>query len=339
MKFNRNDPFSIEIKNPDNPEEIDPINSSVVVGDDLFVIKENSIYRILTSETIDPKNNYPDTKHSYEKIFDLGASSPYVARAIIQFEEIIKFLSFNQSKQKDLLSHLWNANQYLLNAFDCDKSIVEEATNLLPKCDSIIEKHKNRSSIPALPQIPDLENKVRTYLNNAKLFLIESFRLLNIFYKMPFGGRKAAHFDSHLEWVKKNLGEKHSITKLISQDLEWIRLISECRNAIEHPEEGQEIKIRNISLSAGNKLSGPAWGYDLRKKLDIQFDSVDLINDLSVFSYNMLYFFEELFLICIDENLAIHKLWMLSRIPENKINKKCPIKYTVTLKNEFVKLN
>jgi hypothetical protein len=337
MKFNRNDPISIEIKDPDNPEEIDPINSSVVVGDDLFIIKENSIYRILTAETIDPKNQHPDTKHSYEKIFDLGSSSPYVARVIIQFEKLIKFLSFNQSKRKDLLSYLWNANQYLLNSFECDKSIVEEATELLSKCSSIIEKHKNSSSIPALPQIPDLENKVRIYLNNAKLFLIESFRLLNIFYEMPFDGRKAAHFKSHLEWVKKNLGKEHSITKVISQDLEWIRLISECRNALEHPEEGQEIKIRNIALYAGNKFSGPAWSYDLRKKLDIQFDSVDLINDLSVFSHNMLHFFEELFLICVDENITHHKLLVLSRIPEDKINKKCPIKYTVTLKNEFIK--
>ncbi len=50
--FNRNDAFSIEIKDPGNSEEVDPIHSSIVVDDELFVIKENSIYRIMTADTI-----------------------------------------------------------------------------------------------------------------------------------------------------------------------------------------------------------------------------------------------------------------------------------------------
>lgn len=72
----------MEIKNPDDLEEVDPINSSVVIDDNLFLIKENSIYRMLTAETIDPENNHPDTRHSYEKIYDIGSSSPIVARVI-----------------------------------------------------------------------------------------------------------------------------------------------------------------------------------------------------------------------------------------------------------------
>ena len=228
MKFDRNNPISIKIKNPDDLDEVDLINSSIVVDNDLFIIKENSIFRMLTAETIDPENNHPETRHSYEKVYDIGSSSPFVARVIIQFEELIKFLSFNQEKKKELLSYLWNTNKYLLSAYECDRTIVKEATNLLPICDSIINKHKNGARIPALPQISDLENKVRAYLTNAKLFLIECFRLLNIFFNMPLSGRRLAHFNSHLDWVRNHIGEEHAITKMLSQDLFWIRLISEC---------------------------------------------------------------------------------------------------------------
>jgi len=335
--FNRNDAFSIEIKDPSNIEEVDPINSSIVVDDELYAIKENSIYRIMTAETIDPDQKHPETKHSYEKIFDIGSSSPYLARVTMQFDEIIKFLSLSKEEHENLLSFLWQANRYLLNAFVIDASLVKETTKLMPICNKIIEENKNKSCIPAFPQIPDLEGNVRIYLNNAKLFLIESFRLLNIFYKMPFGGKNVAHFKSHLGWVEKHLGKKHHIAKMISRDLGWIRLISECRNALEHPEKGQEVKFRNLTLLPGNKFSGPAWSYDLTNKLKIKYEFVDLIRDLSIFSHNMLHFFEEVFLFSVNEKLANNKILALAEIPEKDINLKCPIKYKVTLREEHLK--
>lgn len=336
--FDRKNSFSIEIKDPGNIEEVDPIHSSIVVDDEFFVIKENSIYRIMTADTIDPDHKHPDTKHSYEKIFDIGSSSPYVARVTIQFDEIIKFLSLPKEKHKILLPYLWQANRYLLSSFVIDTFLVQETTKLMPICDKIIEENKNKSSIPAFPQIPDLEGNVRTYLNNAKLFLIESFRLLNIFYKMPFGDKKVAHFNSHLGWVEKHLGKEHHITKMISRDLGWIRLISECRNALEHPEEGQEVKFKNLTLLPGNKFSGPAWSYDLTKKLKMKYEFVDLINDLSIFSHNMLHFFEEMFLFSVNEKLAADsKILLLAEIPDKDISLNCPIKYKVTLKEAYLK--
>jgi hypothetical protein len=327
----------MEIKDPTNIEEVDPINSSIVVDDELYVFKENSVYRIMTAESIDPDHEHPETKHSYEKIFDIGSSSPYLARITIQFDEIIKFLSLSKEEHQNLLSFLWQANRYLLNAFVIDTSLVKDTTKLMPVCDKIIEENKNKSCIPAFPQIPDLEGNVRIYLNNAKLFLIESFRLLNVFYKMPFGGKNVAHFNSHLGWIEKNLWKEHHIAKMIARDLGWVRLISECRNALEHPEKGQEVKFKNLTLLPGNRFSGPAWSYDLTNKLKIKYDFVDLIHDLSVFSYNMFHFFEELFLFSVNEKLANNKILALAEIPEKDINLKCPIKYKVILREEYSK--
>lgn len=334
--FDRKNAFSIKIEDSDNPNGNYDINSFVVVGNDLFFFTESKIYRALTASTIDPTNKHPNTRHSYEKKYDIGSASPFVARVIIQFADIINFLYIPENEIKDLLSFIWNANQYLLNSFLIDTSIVKETTKLLPLCDKIIENHKNSSSIPALPQISNFEENVRVYLSNAKLFLIECFRLLNIFYKMPFNTRKAANFTTHLEWLEKKLGKDHRITQLISQDLDWIRLISECRNALEHSEKGQEVKFRNVSLLPGNKFSGPAWSCDLTKKLGFKFDFVDLINDLVTFSHNMLHFFEELFLVCVDEKLSKNNVLTLGKIPEENINTKCPVLYKVTLRKGFL---
>jgi len=273
--FNRNDAFSFAIRDPNNPDEVDPINSSIVVDDELYVIKENSIYRIMTADTIDPDRKHLDTKHSYEKIFSIGSTSPYIARVIIQFEEMIKFLSLQKEDQNNLLSYLWQVNKYLLTACEIESFIFTKTTELAPICDRIIEENKRKPSIPAFPQIPDLESNIRIFLNNSKLFLIECFKLLHIFYKMELNDREAAHFNTHLNWARKHLGEDHHISNMISDDLFWIRLISECRNALEHPEKGQEIKFRNMTLLPDNKFSGPSWSYDLTKKLNLKYDFVD----------------------------------------------------------------
>lgn len=337
--FNREDAFSLEIRDQNNTNGVDPIHKLIVVDDELYVIKEKSIFRTLTAEVIDPENQHSDTRHSCEKVFDIGSKSPYVARLIMQFSEIIKFLPFDQNDIRKLLSYIWNANVYLLNSLSKDMAIVREATSLLAVCDKIIEQNKAKSTIPAFPQISDLESNIRAYLNNAKLFLVECFKLLNKFYEMPFNSKNSAHFDIHLEWAKKNIGKDHRITQMITSDLFWIRLISECRNALEHPEEGQKIKIRNLTLMQGNKVSGPTWSYDLTKKLDIKYDFVDLINDLSVFSNNMLYFFEEFLLICIEEKLTSSKMLTLAKLSEKSIDIRCPVKYIVTIKESYIKEN
>jgi hypothetical protein len=337
--FNRNNPFSIEIKDPNNPDDVDPVNSLIVVNDQCFAIRENSVYRILTAETIDPEAKHPDTKHSYEKVYPIGSSSPFLARVTIQFNEIIKFISLPKKEHEKFILYLWQANKYLINAHIVEALILRKATELLVVCDNVIEENKTKPTIPALPQITDLEENVRIFFNNAKLFLIESFRLLNIFYQMPFGGRVVAHFDVHYEWAEKKLGGNHQITKMLSTDLPWIRHISECRNALEHPEEGQEINLRNFSILPGNKFTSPCWSYDLSKKLKLKQDFTDLCNDLCVFSDNMLHFFEDLLLLCVNEKLEKTKMLVLAQIQDNKLDSKCPIKYSVTLKEEFIKNN
>ncbi|MFA6815772.1 MAG: hypothetical protein WCS73_05705 [Lentisphaeria bacterium] len=167
----------------------------------------------------------------------------------------------------------------------------------MPKCDELIEKFKTKSTIPPLPKVPGLDEHVRIFFNNAKLFLIETFRILHIFYGLPFNGRNATHFTSHLTWLGKNLNSNHQITKLIQQDMSWIRLISESRNALEHPEEGQKIQIFNIRIMHDNKFSLPAWSYNLSKKLQKTQGQTDLINDFDVLLHNMLHLYPHFSLI------------------------------------------
>ena len=144
-------------------------------------------------------------------------------------------------------------------------------------------------------------------------------------------GRNEAYFDKHRDWIKKKLGEEHPIYKILASDEAWVRMIAECSNAVRHEEKGLKVEVENFSLKPGNKIASPGWRYDLTKKgLERQEHCSDLIHDLEVLMNNMLAFYEDILLVCIQNKLKNDNgNFEIFRIPNEKINPKCPILYEV----------
>lgn len=334
-KFNRDDTFSISIKDLENANDDSKIIESIVIGDDLYIFKTTSIFRMLTAESIDPELDEPDTKHSYEKISDFGTESGYVARCILQAKKLLPFIIKDEESKNKVLEQLWELNLQLLN---CKKVVCEidlHYSNLIVKCNQIIIDNQSSSVIPPLPKIPELEEKVRVFLTNSKLTLIGIFKFLAEFYPLPIGDRTESHFNKHIKWFEENLSIDHEISKLLKADLEWIQLLSECRNAIEHSGDGQKIYITNFTLQPGNKFSTPCWTYDLTKKLGFKNGPHYLLNDLDVFCSNMLHLLEDLIILVTQDRLSTHPVLAIYEVAETKINKECPIRYDITVKSNI----
>ncbi len=264
--FNRDSAISFEIKDPDDPAQEHRISSILTLGGQLLIFSHIGIFQVLTADTIDPIKASPDTRHSYEKIYSVGTNNGLVARTIIQFNEVLSLAIQSTQHKEALLLRVWDCTKLLL---ECEKSlyhIYKNTMDLMSKCDQIIEANKSKHSIPALPKVPDLNTHVSNFFMNGKRLLEETHRFLNEFFGMPYDEKTAAHFDRHRLWIKENLGEQHPIHQLLSDDEHWIRIVSECSNAIRHPENGQKVEVENISLKPGNKFSAPGWKYNLSKK-------------------------------------------------------------------------
>ena len=321
----------MEIRDPGDPEDKSPIVQMLTIGNEMLFFKETSIHRALTADTIDPEKSDLNTRHSSEILYSVGAANSFVARMILQFRDMIGLAIAQTARENEVIQHVWEANKLLL---ECEKAyyhIYKHTVELIPKCDEIVEANKNRSTIPAMPKVPDLETHISDFLINGKKFLVAAYKLLQFFYQMPMNGRNEAHFNEHRDWIKVKLGEEHPMCKTLESDEPWIRLIAECSNAVRHTETGLKLEVKNFALNPGNKISSPAWRYDLTKKgLGRQDDYTDLIFDLDARIYNMLTFFEEVLLLCLQEKLIGTPLTIF-RIPKEKINPKCPIVYEVNL--------
>lgn len=336
IKYDRDRAFSIEVKDPDNFDIQEPILDSLVIGESLYLIKTNSIFRMLTADSIDPQRTALETKHSYEKIYDFGCRSEYVARVLMQAKNLAPYISNADMNKDQILSHVWNVNRLLLNCRKVVVELEEYYQDLIPKCDKIISNNQSNDIMPALPKVTELESKVRVFLTNAKLVLIETFKFLALFYQIPINDKNESHFNKHLDFLSRQLGENNEIVNLLSQDMSWIRLLSECRNAIEHAGVGQNIEIENFSIKPGNRFSPPAWTYDLTNKLEIKQGPHNLLNDLDVFCSNMMHLVEDLLVLVSVEKLETHPILGLYRLDESLIKVECPYRYDVTIKTNIV---
>jgi len=328
--FNRDAAFSMNIRDPNNPEDNSPIIEMLSLDGSLLIFKSSGIYRSMTADTIDPEKKYPETCHSCEKLYSVGANNAFVARMILQFNQILDLAISDEQRKQQLVRHVWGANRLLLDCEDACYSIYQSVMELMPKCDQIIEAHKKHQAIPALPQVEGLERQVDHFLNRGKQFLMAAYQLLHIFYDMPFNDRNNAHFDKHREWIKHKFGDTNPIFLILERDEPWIRIVSEARNALQHPEDGQKVEVENFTLNPGNRFSAPSWKYDLTKKgCGKRTEYADIVSDFDIYLKNMLIFFEDVLILCIQDELRNSNFLSLYRKREEKINPVCPIMYEV----------
>jgi len=331
----RDDAFSITINDPDLIDESAIIAMETINDALLLIFKESSIYKLLTADSTDPQKTQPDTGHTYEKIAAIGAASPYVARIFLQFKRIIDQVFSEDSIKPKLLEQVWSLNEQLLVCAQLESNIREQLDDVMQKCDIIIEQNKSSRAIPTLAKLKNLESDAKSFLLVGKQFLIDCFKLISLFTDLPLGARDEAHFDKHIKWLQQNRPTLKKLSLALGNDLFWIRRLSECRNAIEHPGPGQSLTIENTKLHPGNKFSLPTWSYDLTNKINVQESSIPIHQELDAYLNNMLYFLEEILLFCISESLPADGMFSIYQHDEADIKPNCPIKYYASLSSKF----
>lgn len=212
-------------------------------------------------------------------------------------------------------------------------SIYSETMDLIKICDEIVENNKNGNYIPGLPLVKDLESRGLNFYSNAKKFLITTYEIFEIVYKMPAFGSK---FDKATEWISNLKGDKSDLVIMLKDDLPWVKLLSECRNAIEHPKKNYHIEVENFTIVSGNRFSPPRWRYDLTHNptMTKQVDYSDLLHDFNVFRENMLTQYEQIMLVCIDEMKGFSPQFGIFMIPEDKMDNDCPVAYQISFRDQ-----
>jgi hypothetical protein len=219
--------------------------------------------------------------------------------------------------------------ELLLRCENAYCQIYNETISLLATCDELIEGAKSKPSIPSLPQVAELEERVGSFLGSAKRCLEKTHALLGTFYDCPDHG---SNFQAYREWMAANRSSSEAVLTLLDGDKDWSRFIAEARNAlsVNHARQNFILEVQNFKLQPGNKFSGPSWRHDLSDRGGpVQEYWSDIIKDMNTHMNNMLTFLEEVYILCIldrcDRTLPFE--FAVYRKPEDDISEECPVLY------------
>lgn len=300
----RNSAIHMEIIDPDAPNAKEPITDLISLGEQFLIIKANGVYQAHFPEEIDKENTAPDTKSTYTKLYSVGSTNPYLTFGFLQFKSLVAF----SAHKEQVFRHLWYTTRYLLNCEENLYYIYNETMRRGSEADKIITENKHKSFLPLLPTIPFLDEHVAQFLINAKHCLIQTFKIFHIILQAP---DKGANFEDYYEWFKNRQAKYQGIYVTLKEDLNWIKEVSNLRNAIEHPNKGQNIEIRNISLLPGNKFNLPSWKYDLSRKGCRKQDYFsDIVADMNTILHNLLSFQEDVTALCLNQELIDTNSWI-----------------------------
>ncbi|MDP3597049.1 MAG: hypothetical protein Q8S75_08660, partial [Nitrospirota bacterium] len=117
--FDRDSAFSMEIRDPADPDNKAPIVRALTIEDELLLFKTTSIHRLITADTIDPQKSDLSTRHSSEILYSVGAANSFVARMILQFRDMIGLAISQTTRENEVVQYVWEANKLLLG---CEKA-------------------------------------------------------------------------------------------------------------------------------------------------------------------------------------------------------------------------
>ena len=151
-----------------------------------------------------------------KQVADVGSANPIVARLSLQFPSIFDFYELDDEVKESINEILRNDIQKRL--ITCDKIAVEvvneiEAAIAVLKEDGL--KTQSSGRVIESPHILNLEERLETYLYNAKSCLRDSLKIYNIIFGSTF---TEARFDKAIAWAEKEFGDNDPIVKFLKVD-------------------------------------------------------------------------------------------------------------------------
>ena len=265
----------------------------------------------------------------FKQISDVGSANPIVARLLLQFSEIIDFYNLPKESKDDIKDILHSDIQKRLLA--CEKISVEINDEINKELKNIYEgglKTQSQGRVLELPQIIRLEERLESYLYNAKSCLRDILKIYNVVFKADFN---EARYDKAVIWASEKFGEKDPITNFLRVDHDlWIHKIVKMRNAIEHPGgHSGNLNIINFEVNTENtetKILEPMW--------HLNDEAPNIIrHDLSVFTQNALELTEDVVISALEKK-GKPPMLELKEIPEEQRRKEAPIRFKMGIANQ-----
>lgn len=259
-----------------------------------------------------------------QQLGDYGTSDPILARLAIQFDKLMEFYKISK-KQRDEIFQVMHS-EVVPKLVVCSRIKEQLAKDIRDHQKQIDEKgleFQAQGRAYTLPAVMNLRHQAETFLYNAKSVLRDFTPIFKVLFSKDF--KHEARYDKVHKWAEGKFGAKDSFSKMLTDDLPWIKRIVSMRNAVEHPGGYSGIlHVENFSSQEKDRtvfVIEPVWYLNSEKKSPIA-------HDLEVFVTNLLTFFEESLLLCLEKFPSGFPIAVVE-IPESERDPECPIRFKI----------
>jgi hypothetical protein len=259
-----------------------------------------------------------------QQLSDYGTSNPILARLTLQFEKLMEFSEVSKAQGQEIFQVM--LMEVVPKVVACSR-IREQLTNEIRGHQKAVDEKglefQAQGRAYTLPSVVELRHHTETFLYNAKSALRDFTTVFKILFSKDF--QKEARYDKVHQWAEKKFGSGDELTKMLADDLPWIKRVVSMRNAVEHPSGYSGIlHVENFASEERDRtvfVIEPVWYLNSEKKSPIA-------NDLEVFITNLLTFFEESLVLCIKKFPSKFPV-AIREIPEAERDPQCPIRFTI----------
>ncbi|SFN95797.1 hypothetical protein SAMN05216330_1011062 [Bradyrhizobium sp. Ghvi] len=259
-----------------------------------------------------------------------GTNNPIVARLSVQTLEVLNCSNLPKEGQ-DQVFRLYHdcLQRSLLRCFDAYTRLCQARDISLQEVAAAVDQGAR-----SFPFVIGMEDEVNTFLYEAKLYLRDALRVLNLFFGTKFAdaSRLISWIDKGkikegavITWAADMFGSDADFTQMLRSEEPWVSDIIKFRNAVEHPDAGTAMVLENYRATSDGRLD-PSWrreGKDARRE-------TSLFRDLEVLIENLLTFGEDL-LVCSIQMRPISPHIGFAIIPPEERKPECPLRLRTVL--------
>lgn len=290
----------------------------------LEIFTEKSSYKVLSPESIDPEETNPNTPWVTSKAYDYGSSNRVVARVLLQSEEMFKtaVLKDKDDVKQSAMQLIYECKDALLICEKISSRINKATVDIIEKIESEgLSIESGGRHINSFPQVENLEEDVTNYLINIKRAIGKICYLASIF--LPLTKK-----DNNIEYLIKNIeklnDKKHNkLLESLGNFKAGVKHLIDLRNNQEHPDDIRT-HIENFKMTPDNKICHPVWYVTGNEAESIIAAMEAAISFVISLCETMLV---HLLFICLDTRFP----FIIEEIPDDKIDKKTPIKYRLSI--------
>tara|TARA_R110002073_G_scaffold336034_1_gene529963 strand:+ start:2133 stop:3140 length:1008 start_codon:yes stop_codon:yes gene_type:complete len=242
------------------------IQQMIKIGDRLIILKEKSIYEFIMADDVDPeRTNIKLPNNIHKLIIDEGSESEMVSRVFLTAN-----ILFNKGKFETEI----DTEKALTLTLDLiqELSILEtEIQSYLDKEKEVSEDYESKRNQPvsySIPSIGNAKNRCTTIFQKADHIEQTLMKIITIFYPND-GLTQQSHFPKLYDIIKDKYGEKDSFTEFLNQILDFMKIIRNLRNALDHQLKG--VEVYDFELEPNSDVLAPSIELDFKgSKLERQ---------------------------------------------------------------------